>query len=188
MRRILAAIATTATLLMLAGTGVAAASTNSASAAGSVTQSSSVHPNLAGGNYQFEETNGSYYVGSLTLTAGNPVIENTSARSFTFTVVTTYGGNNAGYLQFSNGNFLAATTNCDGATIKSSVTSFGTVWAPKASSTPGSVNLVNRGCSDNAGHGATVYMAGRNLQGQSFVFCDNFAGGCSGLKTQFVPF
>lgn len=175
MRRFFSAIVlTAATVAMVALPGAASASV-------------AAHPNLAGGNYQFQETNGNYYVGSLTLSAGNPVLESGSPRSFTFTVTGTYGGNNSGYIQFSNGNFLAATTNCDGATIKSSATSFGTVWAPKASSTPGSVNLVNRGCSDNAGHGATVYMAGHNNNTQ-FTFCDNFSGGCTGLKTQFVPF
>lgn len=146
-----------------------------------------VHPGLAGGNYQFEESNGNYYVGSFTTSAGNPVVESLSPRSFTFTVTTTYGGNNAGYIQFPNGNFLAATTNCDGATIKSSANSFGTVWEPKSAGS-GQDDLINRGCDQNAGGQNSVAMAGRNNASQ-FTFCDmSIPHACDGLYHKMIPF
>jgi hypothetical protein len=170
-----------ASVLMAAGLGLAAAPMAGAATVGhhGHHHAQVFRPHLTGGNYQFEEANGNYYVGSFDLNAGSQVVESSSARNFTFTVVTTYSGDNAGYLQFSNGNFLAANTVCDGATIKSSSSSFGTVWAPKFTGTTHTYDLVNRGCDQNAGSTDTVYMAGRNNASQ-FTFCNSAGGGCNG--------
>lgn len=78
-------------------------------------------------------------VAAPNLNAGTAVVEGPGvnfngydARNLTWTTTGSYNGAPEGHIQFSNGNYMASTTNCVGVTIKSSSTSDGTLWSTNA--------------------------------------------------------
>jgi hypothetical protein len=168
-----------ASVLMVAGIGLAAAPV-----AGAATVNHHPHhhaqvirPHLSGGTYNIVEANGCCGVGSATLNAGEQVTEVQGlGRSFTFSVQTTYFGDNAGYFQFSNGNFMAANSNCTGVTIKSSATSTGTVWAPQFTGTTHTYKIVNRYCDQQFGSHDTIDLAGRSSLGAQYILSGDAQG------------
>jgi hypothetical protein len=123
----------------------------------------------------YKETNGRYAIGAADLNAGTKVWEvNPPGRTLVFTVTTSYLGYEAGTLQFSNGNYMAATNDFSGVTIKSSASSNGTIWAFKVFD--GSVWWINRYVSQ---HSLVIdYLAGFNNLHQQLSFCVETAHGC----------
>lgn len=123
--------------------------------------------------FKIHEENGSQYVGAFSLSAGNKVITvpATSARTTTWILTGgTYFGNDVGRLQFSNGNYMAENTNCDGVTIKSVSTSWATRWALYI--TGGHEYLINEDCDNNVGAGNSLALGATNTNGAQWTLFD----------------
>lgn len=103
--------------------------------------------------------------------AGNPITEEQFGRNLTWSSQTTYLGYDAGYWTLNtNGNYVAATNNCDGLTVKSSNTSNGVVWAMRYDSGSGKWYIINRYCDQVGNWGGTAVMGGNGTRGvQMFV-------------------
>lgn len=137
-----------------------------------------VVPALANGSYNIVETSGCCAVGASSIAAGNPVVEVSGlGRTMFFTAQTSYFGDDAGWITFSNGNFMAANSACNGVTIKSDSSSTGTVWAAKFTGAAHTYWLVNRYCDQNGGSRDNVVLAGNSHLGDHFyVATQGFAG------------
>jgi hypothetical protein len=162
---------------LIAGAGLALAA-----ALGTAPASATIHPALANGTYNIIETNGNHAVGYATQNAGEQVTEVTGlGRDVTFVKATTYMGEDAGFLQTSNGNLIAMTTTCGGATLKSLSESFGTVWAAKPTGITHTWWLISRPCDQANGSHNTVALAGRDITGRQFLACGSPPMECGGL-------
>lgn len=138
------------------------------------------HKRSTTGPWIITEANGfNYSVGANNLNAQTLAIETTPGRPMT--VTTTGSGYKSGtteYIQFSNGNYLAASDNCNVVEVKSSKTSEGVVWVMFNVGDGTHVWLVNRYC-DEPPHGAgdaDEALSGSNSLGSAF-FIDPIGSG-----------
>ena len=152
------------TIIAIAAGALALAPLASASAA---TMRPDTLPNSP---FSINETNGpGYFVGTQgnSQAAGTAVTQRLSANAWpmTFNDTGTFNGNPAGTLTFPNGNYLAATGTCGAATIKSSASSNGTIWAWKSSN---EYELVNRYCTQGDASHANQYLEGDGTDNDQF--------------------
>ena len=141
------------------------------------------HKRLGAGPWNIWETNGTQAVGADTLSAGDQVREVAHpGRTMTWVQEGTTGdGTPYGEWQFSNGNYMAANSNCTAVTIKSSKTSTGTVWFWDVFAGGSDQVIESRHC----GNGQD--LAGHNHNGDQFVICAFGAAGCFEAMTLHTP-
>jgi hypothetical protein len=120
------------------------------------------------------EQNGSYAVGANDLNSGTAVIEvGHPGRTMTWQSLS---GGDAGYWKFSNGNYMAANSGCNGVTIKSSASSNGTVWIKVITGTGGDEYFQSRYCANNAF--PQTFLGGHNNLNGQWDLCYQVQGGC----------
>lgn len=126
---------------------------------------------IPGNPLQIFQANGNgWSVAAANLNAGTQVTEGSDmgARNLTWTETGNYGGAPEGFLQFSNGNYMAATSDCVGVTIKGSSTSNGTRWA-LSSLGGGDYDAINPYCTNTFSDGSDWELGGLNSQGSQWV-------------------
>jgi len=149
-----------AALVAAAAAGIAVAAAPVASAAGHHPR-----PDFSCSSCSIVEGNG-YAVGAPDDSAGHPVTQEVAGRTMTWVQQTTYLGYAAGFWKFSNGNYMATTTDCSGVTVKSSNTSTGVVWFMVPDGARWFVG--NRAC-DTAQQGNTVLAGDGVLHHQYYI-------------------
>lgn len=122
-----------------------------------------------GSFFTFHTANGNHYaIGQPNVAPGNMVIQVTGqGQELFFSDTTSFNGDPAGTLQFSNGDFAAANTACTGITIKASSTASGTIFGLRDAGN-NLVELTNRFC--DAGNGPVVLYAD-NIAGHQWKLC-----------------
>jgi hypothetical protein len=174
MRRIIA-IAGTIVATLAIGMGSASASVGTPHIAAECIPCTSGTISTVNGNQ--------YEVSANNLNVGSEVIQQATGRTMTFGATGSHYGGPAGdntyTIQFSNGNYMAATDSCQGVVIKASASDNGTVWAWLPA--PGNMNtyFINRRC-DQPPYGDDEYdetLAADNFNGdQWYIYPINRPG------------
>jgi hypothetical protein len=142
-----------------------------AAGAATVTRAAPAAAHRQIGPYYISTENGANYcIGAPNLTAGTAVIQEPNSggcRDMYFSEIGVDSNDYAfGYWEFSNGNYMAANSACEGVTIKSSSSSNGTVWTEY--DVGGHLYLANRYCSQQLGLDYSQFLAGTNDQGDQW--------------------
>ena len=151
-------------------------------------QAAPARPALSSGPWKIIETYGPYSVYSSDVNAGTKVIEASNGRNLTWVDdLASYNGLETGYFTFYNGNFMAATNDCGGVTIKSSIGSNGVVWALQpVSGSNVNARIINRYCDQSPDYNgnSTAALAGSGVLNSQFYIC-GLPFNCSGALRVF---